>query len=71
MKKQQIIELAVMVPQALSFYSDALRIFIEFTSTSTKSLKTPVYKGISRGGSSVFHFHLTSTFSEQKYLLTS
>ena len=30
----------------------------KITSTSTKSLETIVYKGISRGGSESFHFHL-------------
>ena len=42
--------------------SPVFNFFLEqFTSTSTKSSETPVYIGISRGGSELFHFHLSST----------
>ncbi|MBQ8948655.1 MAG: hypothetical protein IJ059_02560, partial [Prevotella sp.] len=37
---------------------------VVFTSTSTKSLVSPLFKGVSEGGSELFHFHFTSTFFE-------
>ena len=39
---------------------------LNFTSTSTKLLKTPLYKGGYRGGGELFHFHLTSTFPNRR-----
>ena len=42
------------------------KVLLQLSSTSTKSLKTPIYIDSSRGGSKIFYFHLTSTFLKRE-----
>ena len=42
------------------------KVLLQLSSTSTKSLKTPIYIDSSRGGSEIFYFHLTSTFLKRE-----